>query len=222
MAKKTPNQIAYQKEVKRIERFLRTAHKKGYTFAQVPSLQMPKRVTKKQLERIKAIKPDVLYKKATYQSPGGMAIPANVHRAEVRKAAARKAAETKLRKVYEPVFAAKYAPSLTNVALDNVRGEIKRWAPDPKWKASTAERKERDKNLVDRILNAAIQQYGEDTVAARLEARADEVIDIIQKGLYLYRDEDEAQAAIVRFAMILNDDITREENEELTEYSELI
>ena len=222
MAKKTPNQIAYQKEVKRIERFLRTAQKKGYTFAQVPSLQMPKRVTKKQLERIKAIKPDVLYKKATYQGTGGMAIPANVHRAEVRKAAARKAAETKLRKAYEPVFAAKYAPSFTNVVLDHVRGEIERWVPEPKWKASTAERKERDKNLVERILNAAINKYGEDIVADRLEARADEVIDIVQKGLYLYRDEDEAQAAIVRFAMILNDDITREENEELTEYSELI
>ena len=222
MAKKTPNQIAYQKEVKRIERFLKNAQNKGYTFTQLPSLQMPKRVTKKRLEQIKAVKPAALYKKATYREPGGMAIPANVHRAEVRKAAARKAAETRLRKVTEPAFGAEYGAILTSVVLDNVRAEIERWAPDSKWKASTAERKERDKNLVERILNAAIDKYGGRAVANQLEAHADEVIDIVQKALYLYRDEDVAQAAIVRFAMILNGDLTREENEDLTEYSELI
>lgn len=219
MAKKTPNQIAYQKEVKRIERFLRTAQKKGYTFAQVPSLKMPKRVTKKQLERIKAIKPDVLYKKATYQAPGGMAIPANVHRAEVRKAAARKAAETRARKKTGVIFG---APDVSTIILDNVREEIERWAPDPKWRDSLARGKERDKNLVERILNAAIDKYGVDIVAQRLESHADEVIDIVRKALYSYRANDDVQAAIVRFALILQGDLTREENEELTEYSELI
>ena len=97
-----------------------------------------------------------------------------------------------------------------------------RWTPDPKWREAVARGKERDKNLVERILNAAIDKYGEDSVAMRLEEHAEEVLNIVRTALYTYRDEGEVQAAIVRFALILQGDLTREENEELTEYSELI
>lgn len=217
MAKRTPNQIAYQKEVKRIERFLKSAQKKGYTFSQLPKLEMPKRVTKKRLERIKAIKPVGLYAHAIYHDPSGGAIPANVHRAGVRKAAAAKAAKTKRIRSGWRID----APIITTVILDNVREEIARWRADPRWDEKLKERKTENKNLVERILNSALEQYGENTIAYRLEQSAEEVGDIIKKALYAYR-EDIVQAAIVRFALILKGTLTREENEQLTEYSELI
>ena len=60
--KKTENQKAFQKERRRLLQAVRRGKKQGYIFPEdvVPSI--PKRVTKKQLEKIKAIKPRDLYK----------------------------------------------------------------------------------------------------------------------------------------------------------------
>lgn len=54
--KLTPMQAAYQKELKRINRYIRTKERQGYKFSEsleIPS--MPKRVTQKALRTIKAI-----------------------------------------------------------------------------------------------------------------------------------------------------------------------
>ena len=64
--KKTENQKAYQKERRRLLQAVNRAKKQGYIFPEniIPSI--PKRVTKKSLERIQLLKPKDLYKKAQY------------------------------------------------------------------------------------------------------------------------------------------------------------
>lgn len=63
--KLTPNQQAYQKEVNRIRRFIRRKEKEGFSFPSI-NLERPSRVTKKALEKIRAVRPKVLYELGTY------------------------------------------------------------------------------------------------------------------------------------------------------------
>lgn len=64
--KLTKNQIAFKKQVTRIKNFIRRATKRGYEFSDNVIPTIPKRVTKKSIEKIKNIKPKDLYSKASY------------------------------------------------------------------------------------------------------------------------------------------------------------
>ena len=64
--KLTKNQIAFKKQITRIKNFIRRATKRGYEFSDNVIPTMPKRVTKKSIEKIKNIKPKDLYSKASY------------------------------------------------------------------------------------------------------------------------------------------------------------
>ena len=64
--KLTKNQIAFKKQITRIKNFIRRAKKRGYEFSDNVIPTMPKRVTKKSIEKIKNIKPKDLYSKASY------------------------------------------------------------------------------------------------------------------------------------------------------------
>lgn len=62
----TENQKAYRKERKRVQQFIRRAEKRGYLFPEGIIPEIPKRVTKQSLERIRAMKPKELYKTAEF------------------------------------------------------------------------------------------------------------------------------------------------------------
>ena len=66
LKKITVNQAEYKKELTRIKRFVKRAEKRGYKFNAGILPEMPKRVTKKALEKIKSIRPEDLYKNSTY------------------------------------------------------------------------------------------------------------------------------------------------------------
>ena len=48
----TPNQQAWEKELKRLQQFIRRAKKRGYTFSEDVIPETPKRITKKQLSPV--------------------------------------------------------------------------------------------------------------------------------------------------------------------------
>lgn len=56
MAKLTPNQQEFEKQIKRIKRIMRQAEKEGITFMRSPLPERPKRITKQRLELISRIK----------------------------------------------------------------------------------------------------------------------------------------------------------------------
>lgn len=97
--KQTENQKAYQKERRRLLQAVRRAEKQGYIFPEDIVPELPKRVTKKQLEKIQKTKPKQLYKKAefVYQETGEV-VPAEQRKQEVKQEAIRKAKETRKRK----------------------------------------------------------------------------------------------------------------------------
>lgn len=97
--KKTENQKAYQKERRRLLQAIRRAEKQGYIFPEDIVPDVPKRVTKKQLEKIQKTKPKQLYKKAEFvYKETGEVVPAEQRKQEVKQEAIRKAKETRKRK----------------------------------------------------------------------------------------------------------------------------
>ena len=94
--KLTKNQIAFKKQVTRIKNFIRRATKRGYEFSDNAIPTMPKRVTKKSIEKIKNIKPKDLYSKASYldKSTGEM-VSGSTGRKIERNLSTQKAKETR-------------------------------------------------------------------------------------------------------------------------------
>lgn len=66
MARKTPNQIQYEKEIKNLKRRIRYAYKeKGLIFEELPIPETPHRITKKSIEEIKSLRGEKLWELAS-------------------------------------------------------------------------------------------------------------------------------------------------------------
>ena len=94
--KLTKNQIAFKKQITRIKNFIRRATKRGYEFSDNVIPTMPKRVTKKSIEKIKNIKPKDLYSKASYLDKStGEIVSGSTGRKIERNLSTQKAKETR-------------------------------------------------------------------------------------------------------------------------------
>ena len=94
--KLTKNQIAFKKQVTRIKNYIRRATKRGYEFSDNVIPNMPKRVTKKSIEKIKNIKPKDLYSKASYLDKStGEIVSGSIGRKIERNLSTQKAKETR-------------------------------------------------------------------------------------------------------------------------------
>ena len=94
--KLTKNQIAFKKQITRIKNFIRRATKRGYEFSDNVIPTMPKRVTKKSIEKIKNIKPRDLYSKASYLDKStGEIVSGSTGRKIERNLSAQKAKENR-------------------------------------------------------------------------------------------------------------------------------
>lgn len=102
MAKKRPqskSKEAYNKEIRRIKRFISRAEKRGYQFEQNIIPKKPKKITPASVRRLKKITPNYLYSKAVYggEATAGEIVSGKRGRVEERKQAGRKSAEIKTR-----------------------------------------------------------------------------------------------------------------------------
>lgn len=94
--KLSKNQIAFKKQITRIKNFIRRATKRGYEFSDNVIPTMPKRVTKKSIEKIKNIKPKDLYSKASYLDKStGEIVSGSTGRKIERNLSTQKAKETR-------------------------------------------------------------------------------------------------------------------------------
>lgn len=243
--KYTQNQANFAKERKRIQRFIRRAEKRGYTFEENLIPDMPSRVTAKQLERIKALKPEELYKHATYKVPNSnVSVTGTEGRALERSVASLKAAETVRRRkelyakiesgYYENFYDTyDYTPEpefVSYLVYDNVQQMIDSWFPAENWSKWFAGVKEEDKNQLKAIINGAESQYGITEVAKRMEDNAERIISLAQSILYesgggktggLNSNRNEIQRDFVEFASILKGSaLTLQESAELSSMEE--
>lgn len=210
--KPTLNQQLYQKELRRLKQFIRRTEKRGFHYAEGIIPEKPKRITKKSIERLQKLTSQVLYERATYKDPvTGSELTGVEGRQLERKRAAFKGAKTKSkskgkskRKIPE-IPDVGDLPAATYEIIENVREEIRKWAPSSGWAEFFTESKHRDKNILENMLEGAIRQEGADVIAARLEAHAYEVLSIVQEILYGSggKDGNQVNNDFARFSQIL-------------------
>lgn len=201
--KPTLNQQLYQKELRRLKQFIRRTEKRGFHYAGDIIPEKPKRITKKSIERLQKLTAQELYKKATYKDPmTGTELTGTEGRQLERRRAAFKGVKTKLKRKIPEIPGVGGLPDATYEIIENIREEIRKWAPSSGWTDFFADKKHRDKNILENMFEGAIRQEGENVIAARLEAHSYEVSTIIQEILY-GSDNDQINNDFARFSQIL-------------------
>ena len=198
---KSKNRVEFERQQKRLQKVIRQATKNGYIAPQGLIPEMPARVTAKSLSAIKAIKPRDIYAQTKYFDPLSETFISGAeryHKEQQQIYQKRKAKRTHnilKNQVGEP------PRQIANV-IDNIRDLISRWEGGslPDYQAT---RKERHIGLVTRILNNAIEQDGEATVAARIEANATRLHTVLERMLYGDSKEAEFQGDLVEFSTLL-------------------
>lgn len=101
MNKKDILKKEYYKNRTRIQRFVRSVEKRGYTFEENILPKIPKRITEGSIRRLAKITPDYLYRKSTYTTPTGNTVIGRAGRNIEREEAGKKGAITRARKKQE-------------------------------------------------------------------------------------------------------------------------
>ena len=199
--KRTENQKAYQKERRRLLQAVRRAEKQGYIFPEDVVPELPKRVTKKQLENIQKIKPKDLYKKAefVYQETGEI-VPAEQRKQEVKQEAIIKAKETRKRKkkISTPSVPT-YYPTIS--IIDTIRDRLSELTREAKLPIPIEGRK----NELLRIFEDTVTLYSDNL--NELEQYLKDHESEIAGSLYVISydsNAEEVAASFVSLARVLN------------------
>lgn len=201
----TPNQAAWNKEFKRIQRFIKNASKRGFTFD--VEIEKSSRVTKKQLEKIRSLKPKELYKQAVYIIPEtGEEVTGTEGRSYERSQAQLKST--------------KKLPRESKIVLNSILQRINTWKPDSSMRGWMKQKKMLDRDELDNMLAMFISEKGEDEAASILQQNAENVNNAI--FTILYDSDNEAVAlAFTEFATILNGGaLSISQSESMTNYTE--
>ena len=175
--KQTENQKAYQKERRRLLQAVRRAEKQGYIFPEDIIPELPKRVTKKQLENIQKIKPKQLYKKAefVYQETGEI-VPAEQRKQEVKQEAIIKAKETRKRKKKISTSSVPtYYPTIS--IIDTIKDRISELTREEKPPIPIENRK----NELLSIFEDTVTMFGDNIIEYEhyLEAHESEIAELL-------------------------------------------
>lgn len=213
MARKrmTDIEAQYFRERTRIQRFLRSAKKRGYIFPDSILPNIPKKITEGSVRRLKSYTPKYLYSKSVGFFNNGAIIDSGKGRNIERARATEKRAKTiqvkkqnaKTLQVQEQKPKSKgvrekyYNTEKTQVpdapgspaafeynVLEEMKEKISSWTPLSYWTPSLIEAKTKDKETLSGILESAIQTYGEEAVADRLQKQASIVTHLTDEILY--------------------------------------
>lgn len=199
--KKTENQKAYQKERRRLLQAVRRAEKQGYIFPEDIVPELPKRVTKKQLEKIQKIKPKQLYKKAEFvYKETGEVVPAEQRKQEVKQEAIIKAKETRKRKKKISIpSVSTYYPTIS--IIDTIRDRLSELTREAKPPVPIENRK----NELLAIFEDNVTQYDDNIEEYEhyLEAHESEIADLLNVISY-DSNAEQVSASFVALGRLLN------------------
>ena len=199
--KQTENQKAYQKERRRILQAVRRAEKQGYIFPEDIVPKLPKRVTKKQLEKIQKTKPKQLYKKAkfVYQETGEV-VSAEQRKQEVKQESIKKAKETRKRnkKISAPSVPT-YYPTIS--IIDTIRDRISELTREAKPSIPIDNRK----NELLSIFEDNVTSFDDNITEYEhyLEEHESEIAELLN-GISYDSNVEQVSASFVSLGRILN------------------
>lgn len=157
----------YRKQEQRIKQFIRRAEKRGYLFDyQLPA--EPSRVTRRDVNRLKGIKPEYLYTQAIYiKKETGEVFTGTERRAQERKESAAKAARTRQQKKNQGS-----PPSRTDQILAWIESRIsdyeEQYSTNRRWTKGHVDITHYGFDLRN-FYRDAINDYGRDEIARRFE-----------------------------------------------------
>ena len=202
MAKIT-NKVLWDKEVKRLQRFINRLEKRGYYFDESIIPEKPKRVSKQALSALQNLKGNRIYVKANYINPQTGEILGGIEGKKVEK---------QLKSEYQrPIY------NESDIILQNIIRLIDEWYPQDYWSIYFEEQKRNDKDLLLNMLNDAIAREGREEVARRLQANSNGDLERLTNSILYSSDEEQVNYDIVIFANYLKGgNLSLEENIELT------
>lgn len=213
----------YLKERRRIQRFIRSATKRGYIIPENILPDIPKRVTRASVSRLKKITPEKIYSKSQYVSrETGEIKTGKAGRAEERKAASKKAAETRRRKEETSKAKKEYIPRASDIILANLRETLVNFVPSSQMSRFMQENAINNRNYALGILDDAIEELGEEQVAKNIQKNALQLSRLIEEILYS-SDRQKVKFSLVEFYNIIHDgEPDLETNMRLSEEQEAI
>lgn len=195
----------YLQERRRIQRFIRSATKRGYIIPENILPDIPKRVTRASVSRLKKITPEKIYSKSQYVSrETGEIKTGKAGRAEERKAASKKAAETRRRKEETSRAKKEYIPRASDIILTNLRETLANFVPSGQMSRFMQENAMNNRNYALGILDDAIKELGEEQVAKNIQKNALQLSRLIEEILYS-SDRQKVKFSLVEFYNIIHD-----------------
>ena len=202
--KKTENQKAFQKERRRLLQAVRRAEKQGYIFPEDVVPTLPKRVTKKKLEKIQATKPSDLYKVGQYvYKETGEIVPAEQRKQEVKQQGIAKAKANRQRKAKQPKITVpkKYYPTIS--IIDTIRERIDSIQREAKPPLDISYRKNELLSIFDDTvtyyeMNDNLSEYED-----YLKEHESEIADLLNVISY-DSDSEKVNASFVSLGRLLN------------------
>lgn len=169
-------QYNYQRN--RLKNIVKEAKKRGYIFDDfIPVRKLAP--TKADVEKLKQIKGDIVYKHARYYDViSDKYIPGTTRRKQERSEAAKKAAATRARKqdLIDNGYTEPGKPPLEkDDVLQYLFEMIAQWQPETRWSESFARLKEHDKNVMASEIRSVINEIGENEVAKNVQKNAAEI-----------------------------------------------
>lgn len=201
--RRTQNQKAFQKERRRLLQAVNKAKKQGYIFPEniVPSL--PKRVTKKSLERIQFLKPKDLYKKAKYvYEDTGEIVPALQRKEEIKRIAIEKRKLTRKNKAKrQEITIPIYYPTIS--IIDTIRDRIIELQREQKPPIEISFRKNEVLNIFDDTVTYYEMQENISEYEDYLKKNESEIADLLNVISYDSNTE-KVNASFVSLGRLLN------------------
>lgn len=202
--KKTENQKAFQKERRRLLQAVRRGEKNGYIFPEDVVPTLPKRVTKKRLEKIQATKPSDLYKIAIYvYEETGEIVPAEQRKQEVKQQGIAKAKATRKKKVNKPknTFPKEYYPTIS--IIDTIRGRLEELQREEKPPLDISFRKNELINIFDDTVTFYEMDESLSDYEKYLKEHESEIADLLNVISY-DSDSEKVNATFVTLGRLLN------------------
>lgn len=203
----TKNQKIWEKETKRLEKWLQQMQKKGYVFTGYYIIpEKPKRITNKQLQNIKSITPKILksylawYDESKQQWVyGNKAVKAQ--RDYSKKIKLRESARKEINKLKDT------APQEADIVIQNFVNLLDSFEPDVRWSNWLIEIKLKQISQIKWELQQAIKTQGKSAVAKKIQDNAKEIYEIAEKIMYDSKEES-VQHNLLRLHELINNDIT--------------
>lgn len=184
----------YNKERKRIKRFIRNAEKRGYVFEPNLIPPRPKTITSGSIRRLSKIRPAQLYKKAyAISAVTGQPITVEQRKREIREQAARKAWETRRRKKdqedYNRIKSNKEWQQMfhaSKLVLDKVHSMI----------ANVGVQQSQSADLLNNLLNSEIAKYGADSVLYSIAQASEDFLSTCEVIIRYHPDSAVSRTAV--------------------------